>query len=381
MQSFNLYLPTKVYFGTNKWRNALLTEQQLLQKPVMVVTTGRSLYRLGYLPKVLEEICKIRQGHAAVVYDNISANPKLSEIKAGIQIARDNAIEVVIGFGGGSAMDAAKAVAAGIGLEQPIESLLFDGLLPSEKTPPIIAIPTTAGTGSELSKGAIISSPERGVKTGIRGEHIYPKVAIVDPIFTYQVPVNITMEAGFDVIAHAFESYISHKATYFSKGISEQVLQIAGKALQDLAKDIKDHSARERISYASMIAGINLGNVGTALPHRMQYPIGAQTDTSHAAGLMALYPSWIRHEYSYAKELVEQGIFLLTGHVCHTCGEVEEAFHRFIKALGVRRNLCELGIQAEQASELAKQVTGNIANDPVAIEVGIMEKIYSEAMD
>ncbi|WP_415944914.1 iron-containing alcohol dehydrogenase [Selenomonas montiformis] len=379
MEAFEFYIPTKIYFGENCYQKALAKERNLLSKRIFVVTTGRSLYRLGYLPELLNNLKEL-SGQEALVWDEVSANPKLQEVEAAIAYGRGNRAELIIGFGGGSALDAAKAVAAGIGMGVSAETLLLGNIAPTEKTLPMIAIPTTAGTGSELSRGAIISSPEHGIKKGIRGEHIAPRVAIVDPYFTYQIPYRVTMETGFDVLAHAIESYVSKKATLFSEMISRQCIKMAGRALQDLCVSLEDKKARASISYASMLAGINLANVGNALPHRLQYPVGAATDTSHAAGLLALYPAWLRHEYDYVPEKINRVINLLTGKEVHAKEEAMQAFGGYIARLGVRKSLQELGISPGQEKALAQRVTGNIESDRASKEKDIMEKIYHEAM-
>jgi len=169
-----------------------------------------------------------------------------------------------------------------------IEPFFYGGREPG-KVLPLVAIPTTAGTGSELSKAAIITDESRKIKKGIRGAALYPKVAIVDSVFTESVPYNITMETGFDVLAHGLESYISKSASPYTEMQSEQALRIVGTYLPALAENLQDREAREKMSFASMIMGINLGHASTCLPHRMQYHLGAHTDTSHGAGLEALF--------------------------------------------------------------------------------------------
>ena len=195
----------------------------------------------------------------------------------------------------------AKAVAAGAGTSEDIDEYFYNGRELVDHVLPVIAIPTTAGTGSELSKAAIITDDVRRIKSGIRGAGLYPKVAIVDSIFTESVPYHITMETGFDVIAHAMESYISNAASPFTRMQSEYAAAIAGKMLPRLASDMQDTEARKYMSYASMIMGINLGNASTGLPHRLQYPLGAMTDTSHGAGLSALYTAWVYYEQLYSQ--------------------------------------------------------------------------------
>lgn len=378
--AFSLYVPTRIHFGKNAWRTALAAEHALLRGNLLVVSTGRSLRRLGYLPALMDELRKLRDGREALQYDAVSANPKLDEVTKAVAMGKARQIDTIIGFGGGSAMDAAKAVAAGIGSDACVQELLLKGIAPTEKTPKILAIPTTAGTGSELSKGAILSSLAHHIKTGIRGEHIYPTVAIVDSSFTYHVPYRITMETGFDVLAHAIESYVSRKAMRFSERISEDCIRIVGENLPRLAANIEDHEARDAMMYASMIVGINLGNVGTALPHRMQYPIGARTDTSHGAGLMALYPAWLAHEYSYAEERLERAASLLMRKEIAGREQTLGTFTKFIAGLGVRQGLRVLGIEGIAAEHLASEVTGSLANDPAFSETDVITKIYQESM-
>ena len=270
MGLYQVAIPTKIYFGRNIWEEALKVQEAILQGNVMIVTTGRSLYRLGYV----EELRKCLQNCSCikniVIFDTISANPKLSEVRKGILLGKQERTDVIVGFGGGSAMDAAKAIAAGVKSEVRIEDLFYQGGEPGADTLPVIAIPTTAGTGSELSKAAIITDDVRKIKSGIRGRALYPFAAIVDSYFTESVPFQVTMETGFDVLAHAAESYISRSASPYTKMQSETAIQIVGKYLPRLAENLKDEKAREKMSFASMIMGINLGNASTCLPHRLQ---------------------------------------------------------------------------------------------------------------
>lgn len=383
MDAFSFFLPTRIYFGAQTWQASLEKEKEHLQGTLMVVSTGRSLTRLGYLPALIRELEALRSGRSVLVYDQVSANPKLHEVEEAVRIGKEAHVDTVIGFGGGSAMDAAKATAAGIGSAHSVRELLLNGIAPSSETPRIYAIPTTAGTGSELSRGAILSSPEDGVKTGIRGEYIAPAVAIVDSSFTWHVPQRTTAETGFDVFAHAMESYVSKKSNDVSRMLSERVLSLVGTHLPRLMAAPDDHEARDAMSYASLMMGSNLANVGTALPHRMQYPVGAQTDTSHGAGLMALYPAWLRHEYAAddtSRRRVEHAMTLLSGTSCEGQEACAAALETFLQKLGGRRGLRALGV-TERAERLATEVTGAIERDPAAAEPEILQRIYAESMN
>lgn len=363
MSLYQLNIPTKVYFGRDIWREALKAQKETLKGTVLLVTTGRSLDRLGYVAQVKQQILEDTNAENVVIVDNVSANPRLSEVKAGILSGRREKAEAVVGFGGGSAIDAAKAIAAGIRETEEIETFFYSGREP-RKALPIVAIPTTAGTGSELSKAAIITEENRKIKKGIRGVALYPKVAIVDSIFTESVPYKITMETGFDVLAHGMESYVSKAASPYTEMQSEQAIRIVGTSLPALAENLPDMEAREKMSFASMIMGINLGNASTCLPHRMQYPLGAHTGISHGAGLAALFTAWVAYEYRYIPEKIEKALEFLTGEKVQGEMACIEHISQFMKKLGLSTSLSELGVDKSLLKIMAQEVEGNLKNDP-----------------
>lgn len=381
MKPDQIHIPTAIYFGRDIWQESLKEIDTMLNGSVMIVTTGRSLVRLGYitdLRKKLEECPKVEQ---VVIFDKVSANPRLSEAKEGIKTAKEHKVDVVIGFGGGSAIDLAKAIAAGAGTEVPIEEYLYGGREPEEGTLPVIAIPTTAGTGSELSKAAILTDEIKKIKAGIRGRYLFPRAAIVDSIFTESMPFHITMETGFDVIAHAMESYISKAASQYTQMQSEYALKIAGRMLPRLAADLGDTQARRQMSYVSMMMGINLGNASTGLPHRLQYPLGAYTDTSHGWGLAALYPAWIAYEFEYNCERVEHLISILIQSPVQGKQNCIHAMRQFITLLKLPASLRAANIDRRMIQDMIDTVTGNLLNDPASQEPDIVQKIYESAWE
>lgn len=380
MRMYQLEIPTKIYFGRGIAFQALAEEKDFLSGNVLIVTTGRSLNRLGYVEKLKKELRNLPNVKSVAIYDQISANPQLQEITKAAEEGKENRTDIVVGFGGGSAIDAAKAVAAVIGTGNSVETLFYQHIEPDERTLPVVAIPTTAGTGSELSKAAILSDYEKHKKGGVRGKNLYPKLAIVDSVFTETVPLHITMETGFDVLAHAIESYVSKVASPFTKILSEQVISTAGKALMELEKDIQNKEAREKMSYASMIMGINLGNASTAMPHRLQYPLGAYTKTSHGSGLAAIYPTWIYYEYTVNSETIRKVLEQLTGKEPANAEQASGLMKDFLKQLQLPVSIRELGVKENMLSILAEDVSGNLANDPLAETENIIYKIYERAM-
>ena len=379
MKAYQLNIPTKVYFGRDILKEVISEQQETIKGTVLIVTTGRSLVRLGHLERLKEMISDLPHVRRIIIFDEISANPRLSEVEKGTQLGKQESVDVLIGFGGGSAIDAAKAIAVGIGHDERIGEFFYNHKEPTGRTLPIVAIPTTSGTGSELSKAAIITDDEKKVKGGIRGTALYPQLAIVDSQLTETVPFKITMETGFDVLAHAIESYISKAATPYTEMQSEYAIQIVGKYLPRMARNLEDVEAREKMSFASMIMGINLGNASTCLPHRMQYPIGAHTDTSHGQGLAALFPAWVHYECKYSGDKLKKVMDILTDTDCRNEADMVEVMNRFISDLGLPLSLREIGITESMIEQMADEVTGNIQNDPASQEKEIIKEIYYKA--
>lgn len=369
---------TKLYFGEGCLEEALKKERGLLGRRTLIVTTGRSLKKLGYLDKLTSILDTLMSKGSVYIYDNISNNPDTVEIEGAISLGKKIRAESVIGFGGGSAIDAAKATAVGIVSDIPIEDYLIKGIELPDGTLPVIAIPTTAGTGSELSRAAIISCRMKGIKGGIRGDNIIPALAAVDPVLTWSVPPKVTKETGFDAFCHAAESYLSLKANLFSEMLSEKAIKNISVALRKINNDPDDHDAREKLCYASYIMGYNLKNVGNCLPHRMQYPIGAETDTSHGAGLMAISPAWISHEYEVNKEKTGKVLEWLGFEDINNSEEAGKAMIQFEEEIGGRVTLTDLNVLSGP-KDLADRVTGNISTDKLSEIPGIIEIIYKES--
>ncbi len=380
MKEFEFALSTKIYFGTNIIEEVLHKEEKHFGGRVLIVTSGRSLIGYGHLPKLVSMIERLSDNEKVIVYDQITQNPRLEEVQEAIALGKRENVRTVIGFGGGSSIDAAKAAAVGIASDENIETYLLEGKEPEGDVLPIIAIPTTAGTGSELSKGAIISSPAHHIKAGIRGTKLLPSIAIVDAAYTWTVPGRIMMETGFDVLAHAIESYVAVKANAFSEMLSEKAIHIVGENLSLLVNNPNDHVAREKMSFASMIMGINLANVGTCLPHRMQYVIGACTESSHAAGLIALYPVWIQYEFEVNFKKMNQVFQLLGKSPAKEAAQAKKIFKKLLSDWRISYSLSEYGIDLSMADELSGQVTGNLANDVLSKKEKVINTIFRESI-
>lgn len=379
MNPFNLKIPTSIHFGPGSL--SFLSDPTIVSGNVLIVSTGDFLNKSG----ILGQISVYFSSNDAInkngifTFFNVGSNPQVNQVDQAIRENLGHRIDYVIGVGGGSAMDAAKSIALGLGNKCLIDDFYFHGKAVSNALP-IIAIPTTSGTGAELSKGSILSDASSLMKKGVRGDALYPRQAIVDPRLTISVPKKVTIETGFDVFAHGIETFVSKKSSFFTEGLSLQALRIVVSALPKLINDLGNEELRTQMSYASMIMGINLGNASTCLPHRLQYPVGAITNTSHGIGLAALYPAWISECFLAAKDkfnFLQSEVFEKEG---YKTGDAVSSILSFMSSIGLAEvRLGDLGLACDQTEKLASLVTGNVQDDPSFVDRQTIISIYQRS--
>lgn len=370
------YLPTKIVFG----RGSISRLSELLleysdKDTVLIVSGKNAAKKHGYLDRIGGYSEKA--GWNTLVFDEVSPNPKSKEINKAIKKIRkkDGKIicDLIIGLGGGSAIDAAKAISAGL-YYNSIEEII--GKTVTQARLPVIAIPMTAGSGAEVTQGAIITDTKIKLKSGIRGTALFPKVAIVDPELMLTLPTKVTAETGFDALTHAIESYVAKKANIITDLYAEKAIKLIAYNLERTIKDGSDIDARERMSLAALFGGMNIANASSCLPHRLQQAMGSIVDCSHGGGLAAVYPSWVRHAYPYAKEKFDN-IAKILGN-----DDFEKGLIDFMKRIGVDYKLKDLGIQKKQIKKFVNKVSGNLENDPMPLEIidkKLMTKIYEDS--
>lgn len=370
MTPFTFHGPTRVIFGDGVIEE---TRRHLPISGNIIVVAGRSsASRTGHLDKLLAALT----GRKTTVFTGISPNPRLSEINAAAAQGLSGGAAAVIGLGGGSALDAAKGVAAAMAGADISELLREDKPAPGN-TLPIVCIPTTAGTGTETSQAAIISDDSRGIKQGLRGGALIPRVAIIDPDLLATLPDLVAAETGFDVLTHALETWVSRRHSALTAIYSRHALSTVFKQLP-LFLDDRDHrESRREMALASLMMGWNLSNSTTALPHRMQYPIGARTDTSHPAGLAALYPAWSRRAAAAAPEPF-QFIAGLAGSDDPQAGR--DHLLAFMQSIGVVRRLSDFGLTREDCPGLVAAVQGNLTTDPCDSSLRSLQEIYEASV-
>lgn len=288
---FNMYVPTRFIFGNG--RLAELHQQKMPGKKAMLaISDGKSIRENGGLDRTQEQLRLA--GVEAALFDKIGANPTKAAIMAGAKFARDNGCDFIVALGGGSVMDAAKAIA----MMATNDGDLWDYVggktgkgRPLGQDPlPIVCITTTAGTGSEADQWGVVTNEETNEKIGVGGyDSTFPVLSIIDPELTASVPPKFTAYQGFDALFHATESYISAFASPMSDMYALAAIENVGKYLVRAVKDGGDMEAREGMAFASTLAGVVMTVSVTTAEHSLEHAMSAyHPDLPHGAGLIMI---------------------------------------------------------------------------------------------
>jgi alcohol dehydrogenase class IV len=252
-----------------------------------LVVTGRASERATPLASVLAAA-----GVTPVVF-RIAGEPTLDAVREGVARGRENEADVVIGFGGGSAIDAGKAIAAlltNTGDVLDYLEVIGEGRALARHPAPFIAVPTTAGTGSEVTRNAVLASPEHQVKASLRSPMMLPSLAVVDPELTYDLPAAVTAATGLDALTQLIEPYVSIRANPMTDALCLDGMRRASGALLRVCREGKDRDARREMSLASLLGGLALANAGLGAVHGFAAPVGGMFPAPHGAVCAALLP-------------------------------------------------------------------------------------------
>jgi alcohol dehydrogenase class IV len=225
------------------------------------------------------------------VYDQAVPEPPMSSIAEIVTIAEEGRYDGIVGFGGGSAIDVAKIVAALAGTGDSVEDYVGIDQVP-RKGLPFIAVPTTAGTGSEVTAIAIFSNEKLNVKQGVVSPHLIPNIALVDPKLTWSCPANVTAASGMDALIHNIEAYISVNATMHTDPLAKEGIALIAKSIRAATFDGTNAWARHNMAMGSLLGGIAFGNAGVGAVHALSYPIGGSFHISHGVANTLILP-WV----------------------------------------------------------------------------------------
>jgi len=284
---FEFATANRIIFGAGALREAGLAAAELCPGGRVVVVTGASAGRAAPLLADLEA----RGLHPTLF--QVSAEPTFDVVRAGATLARDSTCGLVIGLGGGSALDAGKAIAAlAANPGDPLDyvEVIGRGQALTQAPLPYIAIPTTAGTGTEVTRNAVLASPEHHVKVSLRSPRMLPRVAIVDPELTYSLPPEETACTGLDALTQLLEPFTCNRPNPLTDAVCREGMQRAARALRQVYAHGRDPAAREDMAVASLFGGLALANARLGAVHGFAAPIGGLLAAPHGAVCARLLP-------------------------------------------------------------------------------------------
>ncbi|MGC8971561.1 MAG: iron-containing alcohol dehydrogenase family protein [bacterium] len=286
-----LELPQVIVYGIDSIDSLGGEVKKLGTKP-LIVCGKTSAKKSGAIDRAINSLSK--QGITPEVFDKVNPEPEVGDVEMGVEIAKSFGADVIIGIGGGSPMDVAKGIAVCLKIGKPITALKGEEI---KESLPVVNIPTTAGTGSEVTRFAVFTDPTIKEKFVVRGPGIVPKVAIIDPSLTYSMPPNVAASSGIDALSHAIESYMSNRSTLTTDMLAISAIDFINKYLEE-SVNTGNPSAREKIAYASFWAGMSFNNSSVVLVHAMSRPLGAFFHIPHGVSNGILLPYIVRFNAS-----------------------------------------------------------------------------------
>lgn len=354
-------IPNHTVVGTNVLGEAAPLLKKMGNKAFIV--TGRHVAvsdMMKQLTALLDE-----NGIGCVIFDGITGEPTDTMIEKGVEMLKSSGCDFIIGIGGGSPLDSAKAIAAMAVNEGSIAD--YNGKEITGEILPLAAIPTTAGTGSEATKFTVITDSEKGIKMLLKGDVLVPKLAIVDSSFTVGAPKSVTSATGLDALTHAVEAYTSRKAFSMTDTLAVSAVKRIMKYLPIAYKEPDNSLAREQMSIAALEAGICINNSSVTIVHGMSRPIGALFHVPHGMSNAMLLKECLSFAVSGAYEKFAN-LGRETG-VASDSDSDETAAEKFIDSLQSICDVCEIptleqyGIDRDEYySKISKMATDAVAS-------------------
>lgn len=288
MKDFLFKMPTKIVFGVNKALKIGDIIKDLGMKKVFIVT-DKFLKSTECVQNLVNSL--ISQGFEVTVFTDIVPEPPIEVVNEAADILKESDSDVVIAVGGGSTIDICKAMCMLKNNEGSIKEYLFGGTREVEKESlPLIAVPTTAGSGSEVTAASVISDKENNIKLSVTDEKIIPKMAIVDPIMHMGMPPLITASTGMDALTHAIECYVSKNASIISDTYAEAAIKLIGANIYKATFNPNDIEGRSNMALASILAAVAFSNGGLGAVHGISQALGGVANIPHGIANSMLLP-------------------------------------------------------------------------------------------
>mgnify|MGYP006281434961 FL=1 len=360
MKHFDYFQPTELKFGSGRFSEMGDLASRYGRRALLVTTDTGS----PALAKRFERARKILTDAGMEVshYNGVMENPTVESVSKGARQAIDFGADVVIGIGGGSSMDSAKAISVEATHEGTCWDYLYYKEQPQkEKLLSIITIPTTSGTGSQTSKVAVVTNSRERNKSALVNPNLFPTVAIIDPKLVVTTPAFVTATTGFDVFCHAFESSIHPDAGAYLDLLAWSALEMVVKYLPTAIEEPNNMEAREKMAWADTMAGMCIANAGVTLPHGMAMAIGGMyPQVAHAQALAIVYPAFADFTREWAAESFARLARLLNPNLQKASdkeagSQSKQEVEQFLQKIGLYKRLRDIDMPEEEIKALADQ--------------------------
>lgn len=368
MNNFIFHNPTKIIFGIDT-TNEVGKEAKNYGKRVLIVIGQGSIKKIGLYDKVM----KILKDEEIEVFEleGVKPNPRVDLVRKGIKMVKENNIDLILAVGGGSVIDTAKAISAGLSYDGDVWDL-FRYRQPIKPSIPIGVILTLAATGSEMNGNAVISNLETQEKLAISSQYIYPKFSILDPKNTITVPLNHTLYGIVDILSHVFEQYFDKtEGALLQDRFAESIIKTVIETTPNLIENPEDINARATILWCGTNALNGIIGVGKEqdwATHSIEHALSAIYDIPHGLGLAIIFPHWMK----YVIEIIPHKFAQFARNVWNIQGEDDfelglrgiEKLIDFYESIGIPTKLSKIGINNERLEDMAEKATifGPIGN-------------------
>ncbi len=359
MKTFEFLLPTRIVFGNGVIKNVGQEAKKLGRRALIV--TDKGVLRTGCIDAIKDHLTG--SDLAVEIFDAVEPNPRDTTVQKGAAVAKDFGCDLLVGVGGGSAIDTAKAIGVIVAEGGIIQD--YEGLDKVQKSiMPLIAIPTTAGTGTEVTFWAVVTDTERKFKMSVGSPLMAARIAMVDPEITFSLPASLTASTGIDALVHAIEAYTALSAQPISDALALSAIELIGQNIRPAYANGHNAEARYNMMLGSMLAGISFGNSDTAGVHCMGEAMGGLYDSGHGVCMAICLPYWAEHNL-----IADPAKFAEVAETLGECVEGLPVMEAARKAVDATWKLCadlniptaqEEGLREEDFERLAEAASNNV---------------------
>ena len=381
---FELRYPKRIIFGRDSVDQIGVEAREYGDKALLV--TGKSAMRKAGSIDRVSDLLEASGFKEVLIYDQVERDPSTATVDGGTVIARASQTDVVIGIGGGSALDAAKAIACMVENEGPVAGYQ-SGRTIALPGVPFIALPTTAGTGAEITKNAVLTDREKKIKQSIRSPFMIARVAVVDPMLTATMPPRITAATGMDALTQAIEAYVTRASNPVSDALAFRSISLISGSLVRAFTDANDLEARENMALGSLMGGMAFANSSLGAVHGLAHPAGALFDIPHGVICALLLPYVMA--YNLSAETAKYGqIADAMGQNAAEAGSAEDAARMAVDAvrglisqLQLPQHLEDVGVYRDDIAGIARAASGSsLNNNPRSTTWASLQELLMEAL-